>query len=400
MRYASSFVPADAAHAAGAMEPLARAVHRALRVNLLGVRGLTPLRVGGTVVVVLLFSLWSTTANMIARGSPRDIADALRQFPLMYAIYFFPAMIAATIADALPMRGAPRIAALIVALALAAVLVVPLDRYFIGCHGDCTPFPGPWAIMESASAILWVFVHTSAIALVYFFRRSDQATAALLHASEIAIVDAERARLESLLQRMQARVDPAFLLETLRDIGGRCETDQGSGTRLLDSLIRYLRAALPSARSTGSTFAREGEMLRSFLDIAALRSEGGLAIACRYDDALANAGFPPMILVPLVAAIEPAAGLAGRVDVDARAIDGRVRVTIAADGTAARRVADTPAIAEVRKRLREIHGDRASFAVDRAPAGAARLILEIPLRSVAPSGDRTARKIPAPGSVS
>jgi hypothetical protein len=362
---------------------LADALRRGLRVDLLGVRGLTPLRVGGAAVVVALFALYSTIANVVARTD--DAANGFimlyGNFLIQWTISLFPTLIFASAADALRLQGRRRVLALTIALVLGAMAVAPLewhlDRYLKPCVGMCAPDPG-WSIFADRWAqSMWILVRTSAITLAYLYWRRDRETAALLHASEMALVAAERERLEASLLRMQARVDPAFLLGTLHDVGARCEADQASSTRLLDLLIRYLRAALPRTQVPGSTFARESDMLKTFLEIAALRSPGALNVSCRFDSALADAAFPPMVLLPLVAVLDPTAA-AGTVDVEARALDGRARVTIAVGGPIAPDIAYSPAIAEVRARLAELYRERASFAVDCAVDGATRLIVEVP----------------------
>jgi LytS/YehU family sensor histidine kinase len=146
---------------------------------------------------------------------------------------------------------------------------------------------------------------------------------------------------------------------------------------MLDLLIQYLRSALPQAREAHSTLEREVSLLRSYLGILAMQSSGALSVACRFDVALAGARVPPMILLPLVAVAAQQRDAAGTATVDAREIDGRVRIVLAAHGAIAQCIAQSPESAEVRERLLAIYGDRASLIVDRV-VDDVQLIVEIP----------------------
>ena len=55
-----------------------------------------------------------------------------------------------------------------------------------------------------------------------------------------------RKAFESRLQALQARVDPRFLFDTLASIEATYEADAARGERMIDDLIAYLRAALPT----------------------------------------------------------------------------------------------------------------------------------------------------------
>ena len=81
-------------------------------------------------------------------------------------------------------------------------------------------------------------------------------------------VEAERHQLEknileAKLQLMQAQVEPHSLFNTLANVQHLVETDPPAATRMLDSLIQYLRAALPDARIDHEprTQARHGARL-------------------------------------------------------------------------------------------------------------------------------------------
>jgi len=358
-----------------------RWIHRALDHNLVGVRGLTMRRFGWTAIVIAAFTLWSTVGNLLAadglRSALATVGGHLSYFIPKYTLWMVPAMIVVSIADNLPLEGIRRTLALAAALALSALLEIPVALYRDPCIGDCSAFPAWSDVRQIVPQAIWVFAYTSAIAVAFFAHRRDQTIAAALHDSEMARVDAERVRLKSLLQAMQARVDPAFLLAVLQDVGVRYVSDHAAGARMLDLLIQYLRSALPQMREAHSTLERESSLLRSYLGILAMQSNGALSVACRFDAALAGARVPPMILLPLVAVAAQQRDAAGTATVDAREMDGRVRIVLAAHGAIAQCIAQSPESAEVRERLLAIYGDRASLIVDRV-VDDVQLIVEIP----------------------
>src|SRR6185295_18926643 len=75
--------------------------------------------------------------------------------------------------------------------------------------------------------------------------------------ARIAKAEAERHQLEknileARLQLLQAQVEPHFLFNTLANVQHLVETNPGEASRMLDSLIQYLRAALPQMRESNT----------------------------------------------------------------------------------------------------------------------------------------------------
>jgi Histidine kinase len=359
----------------------AGATRRRLDHHFFGVRELTLRRFGWTALFVAGFALWSTMGNLFAedglRPSLATFAKYLPTFIAKYALWLLPAMIAVSIADGLPLHGIRRTVTLAAALALGALISATAAPYVEPCVSDCAQLFDWRRVRGLLVRAVEVFAHTSAIAVAFFSHRRDQSIAVALHASELARVDAERARLNTVLQAMQARVEPVFLLEALQDVAARYTADRLAGGRMLDLLIQYLRSALPQMRKTYSTLEREATLLRSYLGFLAMRSDGTLVVACRFEPAVARALVPPMILLPLVASAAQHRAESGTLTVDAREIEGRVRIALAGQGAIARYIAQAPAPAEARERLLAIYGDRASLIVDRTD-DAVQVIVEIP----------------------
>ena len=117
--------------------------------------------------------------------------------------------------------------------------------------------------------------------------------------------------------------------------------------------------------------------MRSYLGILAMRSDGALSVTCRFDDVLAGARIPPMILLPLMATAARHHAASGTINISAIEIERRIRIALTVQGGIARGIAQSSAVGDVRERLRAIYGDRASLIVDRTD-DALQLIVEIP----------------------
>ena len=106
---------------------------------------------------------------------------------------------------------------------------------------------------------------------VYIFRERESRHAAQLANAEAMRHQLEKNVLEARLALMQAQVEPHFLFNTLANVQHLVETDPPAASQLLESLIQYLRAALPRMREDASTVGREAEMARAFLEIHRMR---------------------------------------------------------------------------------------------------------------------------------
>jgi hypothetical protein len=357
--------------------------------NLFGIRGLSLSRLGWAFAFVAGFALWSTAGNILGGGRPGFCqsggVDCFASWVPTYTITILPQVLAFTLADNLPLRGVPRLAALGFAAVLAG-FSVPL----LTCAGlpfqvqapSCDDLSALTALGDHAGQIVFSSYFACVIAAAYLTRRRDREVAAALHASQLARIDAHRSALEAELHVMQARVEPAFLFDSLRDIAEHYERDRHAGDRLLDQLIQYLRSALPDMRASGSTVAREARLLRAYLGILALRSNGRLDAALHVAKHADDVRMPPMMLVPL---ITPAAGAPGglprydgSIRIDIQTLDGRLRISVAATGAVAGPIAPPSAVHDVSARLDALYGTRASLAIDRTSADRLLLILELP----------------------
>jgi len=174
---------------------------------------------------------------------------------------------------------------------------------------------------------------------------------------------------------MQAQVEPHFLFNTLANVQHLVETDPPEASRMLESLIQYLRAALPQMRESSTHLGRELEMARAFLDIHRIRMGTRLGYAIEVPESLRERTFPPMMLITLVEnavkhGVDPCCET-GRITIRAEESGGRLRVSVEDTGEGIRpKKGGGVGLANIRERLKALYGTSASLVVEeRQPHG-------------------------------
>ena len=206
----------------------------------------------------------------------------------------------------------------------------------------------------------------------------------------------ERARAESVarqamqaqLQLLQAQIEPHMLFNTLANLQGLISFDPDRAQLLLDQLIQYLRATLSSSRAEATTLEQEFKLMQAYLGLMAVRMGARLNYTLDLPDDLRSARLPPMLLQPLVEnaiqhGLEPKIE-GGHIHVQASTDGGVLILTVADDGLGLDHPGQTKGthlgVANIRERLRGMHGDAASLSLAaNHPAGVvARLTLPLP----------------------
>ena len=198
--------------------------------------------------------------------------------------------------------------------------------------------------------------------------------------ARIAKAEAERHQLEknvleAQLQLMQAQVEPHFLFNTLANVQHLVETDARSASRVLESLIQYLRAALPQMREGATNLGREVDMARAFLEIHRVRMGSRLDFAIEVPEALECRPFPPMMLISLVEnaikhGVDPCCEC-GTITIRATEGDGRLKVSVEDTGEGIRpKKGGGVGLSNIRERLKALYGPSARLVIEeRAPHG-------------------------------
>ena len=185
----------------------------------------------------------------------------------------------------------------------------------------------------------------------------------------------EKSVLEARLALMQAQVEPHFLFNTLANVQHLVETDPPGAARVLESLIRYLRAALPQMREASTNLGRELDMARAFLEIHQVRMGARLDFAIDVPETLKVRAFPPMMLISLVEnavkhGVDPCCECSSIV-IRAREEAGRLRVSVADTGDGVRpKTGGGVGLANIRERLKALYGSAAHLVLEEnAPRG-------------------------------
>ena len=222
----------------------------------------------------------------------------------------------------------------------AVVAIMPPAAYLSYVVTLGTPYVlalGPgyrngWLIMTFMGVLLGPW-----IALGALLRRSEafareQALAFQLRGSEL-----ERKALDARLKLLHAQVEPHFLFNTLANIRSLVrKSGSADATAMLDSLITYLRAAVPTLDAERSTLASEQRTVCAYLELMRVRMPDRLRYAVSIEpDALALY-CPPMVLLTLVEnavkhGIDPSE-TGGTIDVRVELRARRVQVRVADTG--------------------------------------------------------------------
>ncbi len=159
----------------------------------------------------------------------------------------------------------------------------------------------------------------------------DQATAFALERSEL-----ERKALDARFRLLQAQVEPHFLFNTLANVQALVEAGAPQAAKVLQSLIDYLRAAVPRLHEPSMTLRQELQLVRAYLEVMHMRMPDRLTFDIRADESLLSVQCPPMTLLPLVEnavrhGIDPSE-VGGIISVEARRHSDRCLVSVTDTG--------------------------------------------------------------------
>jgi Histidine kinase len=219
---------------------------------------------------------------------------------------------------------------------------------------------------------------------VYVRLRRLQRRQAEFERAELERAGASRNVLRAQLATLQAQVEPAFLFNALSQIEALYDRDIGNAERLLDALIDYLHAVLPTLRGANSTLARETELVSAYLRIVQTRMGSRLEPVFDVPPELAANPFPPMLLLPLIDnalrhGIEPLP-LGGRIVVRATASANRLRLDVSDNGLGnATDLREGGGLTALRARLAGLFGQSATLRFSAAQPHGVIASIEVPV---------------------
>lgn len=186
----------------------------------------------------------------------------------------------------------------------------------------------------------------------------------------------ERQALDARMRLLQAQVQPHFLFNTLANVRALVNTGSPRASPVLDSLIDYLRAAVPRLDEPSCTLADEVQLVRAYLELMQMRLPDRLQFALDIDEAALPMWCPPLTLMTLVEnavrhGIDPAED-GGRIDVRAKMRDGRCYIGVYDSGLGLRDAGRGAGIglASLRQRLQLAFGPDVQLRIEaREPRG-------------------------------
>ena len=304
------------------------------------------------------------------------VGDQLKAFALLLTI---------VIADRVTGKDPDRRGPYVLAVVIGAAIVVPLTVVVVATLVHFVagqPVKPPGGIGWVLNIYFELLMVGGATVWVINDRRRARLARARRHAAELQRIAAEKRSIESDLQAMQARIEPQFLFDTLAQVRTLYTRDHAAGEHLLDSLIAYLRAAMPTLHET-STVGHELALVRTYLSIVRLRMGERLAYSIDpVDGRVADVRMPAMILLPLIdhaIAQGPSKWHAnGSVRIRATAEDDGVRFEIVGGAIDLTAEAEGVSITGVRQRLASLYAHRATLVLERRAAGDSVATVRIP----------------------
>jgi signal transduction histidine kinase len=141
-----------------------------------------------------------------------------------------------------------------------------------------------------------------------------------------------RNALDSRLRLLQAQVEPHFLFNTLANVRELVDSGSPQASTVLNSLIAYLRAAVPNLNALATTMQQELDLVRAYLEIMHMRMPDRLQFSIDVEDQALSIQCPPMTLLTLVEnavrhGIDPAED-GGTITVTVKLQEGRCLVEV------------------------------------------------------------------------
>jgi hypothetical protein len=170
------------------------------------------------------------------------------------------------------------------------------------------------------------------IAIGTILRQRDARAREQEFAFQLERGELERKALDARLRLLQAQVEPHFLFNTLANVQALVDAQSPQASKVLASLVAYLRAAVPSMDAPSTTLERELELVRAYLQLMQMRMPDRLQYALRVDPAALSVLCPPMTLLTLVEnavrhGIDPSE-TGGRIDTDISIRDERCQIRV------------------------------------------------------------------------
>ena len=148
---------------------------------------------------------------------------------------------------------------------------------------------------------MWVSLATGALLAAGFtMNERSRRAAARLWAVRSECSEAKRSMVESRLNILKARIEPALLIREIGLVQALYRQQHAGAQQQLENLIAYLQSALPHLHGGGATLGEELALAQAYLRLQAGNWGARLAWHIDVDPAMHGMRFPPMTLLPLI----------------------------------------------------------------------------------------------------
>lgn len=222
---------------------------------------------------------------------------------------------------------------------VGVVMVVPLGAllaYWVTTGGDPQFAQNPPRVIGFLQLTFTGILFAPWIALGAMVRQRDAFVHEQALAFELERSELERKALDARLRLLQAQVEPHFLFNTLANVKALVDAGSPQASRVLESLIAYLRATVPRLHEPTTTLGQELQLVRAYLEVMQMRMPDRLQFALRIEHGARELHCPPMTLLTLVEnavrhGIDPSED-GGRIDVEIWLRNGRVLLRVTDTG--------------------------------------------------------------------
>lgn len=223
-------------------------------------------------------------------------------------------------------------------------------------------------------------------ALAALVRQKDALARHQALAFDLERSELEREASEARLRLLQAQVAPHFLFNTLANVQALVDAGSPQASTVLQSLIAYLRAAVPRLHETATTLGQELELVQAYLELMHMRMPDRLQYSLHVDETALKMRCPPMTLLTLVEnsvrhGIDPSEE-GGRIDIHLQRHDDRCVVRVCDTGVGLRQTGNGlgTGLSTLRERLQLTFGGDAQLRVSAQRPKGVCAELDIPAR--------------------
>ncbi len=226
-------------------------------------------------------------------------------------------------------------------------------------------------------------------ALAVLVRQKDALARHQALAFDLERSELERQALDTRLRLLQAQVAPHFLFNTLANVQALVDAGSPQASTVLQSLIAYLRAAVPRLNEPATTLRQELQLVQAYLELMHMRMPDRLQFSLHVDEAALTQRCPPMTLLTLVEnavrhGIDPSEE-GGSIEIHVQRRDDRCVVRVSDTGAGLRQTGNGlgTGLSTLRERLHLTFGGDARLHVSAQQPQGVCAELDLPARGAA-----------------